>query len=150
MEQQILSTIATDLEAYQGPYYHPDDFTQDRVTYLALSYSARTLAGHRREVARRYDEIRRLIRLGIPRHLQENAEEALQVSLGEWSDYIDVHRREQARAHVRRFDRSLLGQLLDVLDNGSLRFKCGHRARRNLLCFMDGSLQTIPEYPDSD
>lgn len=143
-------TIAKDLDYYQGPYYHPDDITQDRVSFLALNYSGRTLAHHRREVARLYDELRRLNRLGIPRHLQENVENALSFALGEWDDYINVHRREQLTAHRRLLDRPLLDRLLDVLDNGTLRYRCGHRVRRNLLCYMDGTLQTIPEYPDSD
>jgi len=150
MEQQILTLIARDLDGYSGPYYHPDDFAQDRVSHLALSYSARTLASHRRDVARRYEEIRRLVRLGIPRHLQENAEDALSDALADWDDYIIVHRKEQHVARARLLHRPLLDRLFDVMDHHPLRFRCGHRVRRNLLQFMDDSLQTTPEYPESD
>ena len=86
-----------------------------------------------------------MVQLGIPRHLQENAEHALYDALNEWDDYIIVHRKEQLTAHFRLIHRPLLDRLLGVLDNGSLRFRCGHRARRNLLQFMDGSLQTIEQ-----
>lgn len=145
MEQQILTTIAKDLEAYSAPYFEPDDFTQDRISQLAIGYSARTLASHRRIVARHYDEIRRLVRLGIPRHLQEQADEALYHALAEWDFYIHVHRAEQEKARVRLLQRPLLIRLLDVLDAGSLRFRCGHPVRRNLLTFMDDTLQTTSD-----
>lgn len=145
MDQYIQTVIDRDLDSYSRPYYHPDDFAQDRVSHLAIAYSGRTLASHRREVARCYDEIRRLIRLGIPRHLQEQADDALFDALYNWDDYIVIHRREQFKARERLLHRPLLDRLLDLLDSGSLRFRCGHRARRNLLQFMDGSLQTIEQ-----
>lgn len=147
MEQQIITTIAKDTESYSGPFFHPDDFAQDRISTLALQYSEQTLAHHRREVARRYEEIRRSIRMGIPFYLQENSYHALSRSLDEWDDYINVARREQHKARERLLSRPLLDRLLDLLDERGLRYRCGHRVRRNLLVHMDDSLQTLPEDP---
>jgi len=146
---QITSVQNRDIVSYVVPYYDSDDFAQDRLNAIAIAFAASTLSSHRRKVAMRFDELRRLIHMGIPRHLQENAEYALSSSIEEWDQYIDVHRTEQQRARLRLLYRPLLNRLLDQLSiPGRDRVRTAHRVRRNLLQFLpDETLIAGPE-PD--
>ena len=141
MQDQYLQLYHEENQVYTGPYYHPDDFSMDRVTYLALSHTIRQVMLTRRNCDRIWEEFRRGILMGYPVHMIARHEQPLQMALYEWDLAITTLKREQSRAHAVIIDRSLLDLLLHVLHCGHTRYRAGTLIPRNLSNIFSLSLE---------